>query len=48
MLLGLVIVPVVSLFSKVGRKEEVERMFSCYDSTVTVRASTSLVEDQES
>ena len=44
MVLGLVIVPVVSLFTKVSRKEEVERMFSCYDTTVTVRATTSLVE----
>lgn len=47
MLLGLVTVPLVSLFTKVDRKEEVNRMFDCYDSTVTVRASTSLVEDQE-
>ena len=44
MLLGLVIVPLVSLFTKVDRKESVERMFECYDSTVTVKASTSLVE----
>ena len=48
MLLGLVIVPLVSLFTKVDRKESVERMFECYDSTVTVKASTSLVEEQES
>ena len=47
MLLGLVIVPVVSLFTKVDRKESVERMFKCYDNTVTVRASTSLTEEQE-
>ena len=47
MLLGLVIVPVVSLFTKVDRKESVERMFKCYDYTVTVRASTSLTEEQE-
>ena len=48
MLLGLVIVPVVSLFTKVNRKEEVDGMFDCYDTTVTVRASTSLIEEQES
>ena len=47
MLLGLVIVPVVSLFTKVNRKEEVDGMFDCYDTTVTVRASTSLIEEQE-
>ena len=47
MLLGLVIVPVVSLFSRVSHKEEVDGMFDCYDTTVTVRASTSLVEEQE-
>ena len=47
MLLGLVIVPVVSLFTKMNRKEEVEKMFDCYDTTVIVRASTSLIEEQE-
>ncbi|MBP5303137.1 MAG: hypothetical protein J6Y88_07835, partial [Bacteroidales bacterium] len=47
MLLGLVIVPVVSLFTRMDRKAEVEEMFNCYDTTVTVRASTSLVEEQE-
>jgi SSS family solute:Na+ symporter len=47
MLLGLVIVPVVSLFTKIRRKEEVDKMFSCYDSTVTVRVTTSLVDELE-
>ena len=47
MLLGLVIVPVVSLLSKAENKEEVDKMFGCYDSTVTVHASTALAEDQE-
>ena len=47
MVLGLVIVPVVSLFTKIRRKEDVDRMFSCYDSTVTVRVTTSLVDEQE-
>ena len=47
MLLGLVIVPVVSLFTKIRRKEDVDKMFSCYDSTVTVRVTTSLVDEQE-
>jgi len=47
MVLGLVIVPVVSLFTKVSRKDEVAEMFSCYDTTVTVRATTALVDEQE-
>ena len=47
MLLGLVIVPVVSLLTKVNRKEEVEEMFGCYNSTVSVRAADSLVDETE-
>ena len=47
MLLGLVVVPVVSLLSKVNRKEEVEEMFGCYASTVTVRATDALSEEAE-
>jgi len=47
MLLGLVIVPVVSLFTRMDKKEKVEEMFDCYNTTVTVRASTSLIEEQE-
>lgn len=46
MLLGLIIVPAVSLLSTVRNKDEVDRMFKCYDQTVTVRASSSL-EDSE-
>ena len=47
MVLGLVLVPVVSFLTKVTKKEEVDRMFGCYDSTVTVHVTTSLVEEQE-
>ncbi len=47
MVLGLVIVPVVGLLTPVSRKEEVERMFGCYDTTVAVRATTALVDTQE-
>ncbi len=47
MVLGLVIVPVVSLFSPVKDKEAVEKMFECYDRTVTVRASSALAEDEK-
>ena len=47
MLLGLVVVPAVSILSRVGRKEEVEGMFGCYNSVVTVRAADSLSEEAE-
>ena len=47
MLLGLVVVPVVSLCSRQSRKAEVEEMFSCYSSTVKVRATDALSEDVE-
>ena len=46
MLLGLVLVPVVSLFSTPENKQEIDDMFRCYDRTVTVRAISSL-EDNE-
>jgi len=44
MLLGLVIVPIVSAFTRVKNKDEVEKMFDCYNREVTVRASTSLMD----
>jgi SSS family solute:Na+ symporter len=47
MVAGLVIVPVVSLFSKVKEQESVDKMFSCYNREVTVRASTSLMDADE-
>lgn len=47
MLLGLVVVPVVSLCSKQSRKAEVDEMFSCYSSTVKVRATDALSEEQQ-
>ena len=45
MLLGLLVVPVVSLCSKQSRKAEVDEMFSCYSSTVRVRATDALSEE---
>ncbi len=36
MLIGLVIVPVVSLLTKKPKEEQVEQVFSCYDKSVTV------------
>ena len=47
MLLGLVVVPVVSLCSRMSRKEAVEEMFGCYNSTVKVRATDALSEEQQ-
>ena len=42
MLGGLVIVPVVSIFTPKLKKEKVEGMFACYDKQVTVQAKESL------
>ena len=42
MVSGLIIVPVVSLFTKAPKKEDVDRMFECYSKTVTVQAKTAL------
>ncbi len=42
MAVGLVIVPAVSLFTKKPDAAVVDEMFSCYDRTVTVRATTAL------
>ena len=42
MVTGLIIVPVVSLFTKKMDSRMVDDMFECYDRTITVRASTSL------
>ena len=47
MLAGMVIVPVVSLFSRVPDKERINEMFKCYDRTVTVKASSALAEEEE-
>ena len=47
MVLGLVIVPIVSLFSRVRGKDDIDRMFDCYSHEVVVRASTSLADEKE-
>ena len=47
MLSGMVIVPVVSLFSRVKDKERIDTMFKCYERTVTVRASSALEDEQD-
>ena len=43
---GLIIVPIVSLLSPKMRKENVEKIFSCYDKKVEVTAKTVLVENE--
>ena len=47
MLAGLVIVPVVSLFTKVRAADEVEEMFDCYDTKVLVKATDALTDGEE-
>ena len=47
MLAGLVIVPVVSLFTKKPDAAHLERVFSCYDRTVTVTVKDSIGEHTE-
>ncbi|MBQ6569989.1 MAG: sodium/solute symporter [Clostridia bacterium] len=42
MLAGLVIVPIVSLFTQPPKAEEVDKMFACYEQTVTVQAKEAL------
>ena len=46
MIAGLVIVPVVSLFTAKPRKELVDNAFSCYEEKVTVRKSQALGDPQ--
>lgn len=47
MTLGLVIVPLVSICTKVRNREQVDGMFECYEHTVTVKAVTALKDDAE-
>ena len=46
MLLGLVIVPVVSALTRKGVPDGVDGMFSCYERTVTVRATDALQDEK--
>ena len=46
MLVGLVVVPVVSLMTRKTAPKNVDAMFACYEKTVTVTVSTSLNEKQ--
>ena len=47
MLSGLIIVPAVSMITPKPDKAQMDEMFSCYDRTITVRASTALEEDHK-
>jgi len=46
MLVGLVIVPVVSLLTRKTRPEHVDGMFVCYEKEVTVSVMSSLEEEK--
>ena len=46
MLAGLVIVPVVSLFTRAPEKKRLEEIFSCYDQKVTVSVKDSIGEEK--
>jgi len=47
MVFGLVIVPVISAFTKTKNMTEVEEMFHCYDRVVMVKASDALNEEEK-
>lgn len=47
MVSGLILVPLVSLFTRVKSKEEVDKMFNCYEKEVTVKALTSLMDEEK-
>ena len=42
MIVGLIVVPIISLFTKAPKKEVVDDAFSSYEETVTVKVKTSL------
>ncbi|MBQ6997371.1 MAG: sodium:solute symporter [Oscillospiraceae bacterium] len=47
MLFGLILVPVVSLFTKKPEEAHIRQVFSCYERTVTVRVTDSIGETKE-
>lgn len=46
MVAGFVIVPVVSMFTRIRNPKQVDDMFECYNHTVVVMASTSLGDEK--
>ena len=47
MLASLILVPIVSLLTRKNVPENVEKMFSCYDTTVMVPAKQILTDSEE-
>jgi len=47
MAVGLVLVPIVSLFTKKPDKDTVDEFFTCYEQTVTVHSSTALSDEEK-
>ena len=47
MIAGLIIVPIVSLITPKLKKDDVDRIFSCYHEKVTVEHGVALKEDEE-
>ena len=45
---GLVIVPIVSLFTPKMKKDDVDQIFTCYDEKIQVTVKTVLVEEEDS
>ena len=43
---GLILVPVVSLFTPKPNPVEVDKMFECYNQTVTVNSTIALADEQ--
>lgn len=48
MIAGLVIVPVVSIFTKTPKKEDLDKIFECYEKKVTVTVKDSIGDSEES
>ena len=47
MILGLILVPIISLFTKKQDKEQIDAIFSCYDRQVTASAKAVLTDMEE-
>ena len=45
MIAGLIVVPVVSLITRVGKPEEVDNIFKCYEESVVVKKANQLSTD---
>ncbi len=45
MIMGLIIVPIISMFTSAPKKERLDEIFACYDKTVTVKVKDSIGEE---